>query len=75
MKKFYYEMRLAVYRAERFWFKLSQKLFQMKDTYTIKYDESLEKYVMFINDVPMMKSKTASAVSNKLWKWLYSQNR
>ena len=47
----------------------------MKDTYIIKYDETLEKYVMFINDVPVMKSKTASEVSKELWKWLYSQNQ
>ena len=47
----------------------------MRDSYTIKYDESLEMYVMFINEIPMMKSKTASAVSKKLFKWLASQNQ
>ena len=47
----------------------------MKDSYLIKYDEELEMYVMSINDVPMMKNKSASTVAKKLFKWLHSQGR
>ena len=45
------------------------------DFYTIKYDEELNMWVMYINTMPLMKSKTASAVAKKLWKWLDSQNK
>ena len=47
----------------------------MRDTYLIKYDETLEKYVVSINGKQMMKNAKISTVTKTLQKWFLSQGR